>query len=84
MECLRTFNITCSATGNVLSCLSDSVTLPGMTSCQIGGNLTPVSCELGWCVCVCVCACVCVCVCARACVCACVCVCSYANWEAML
>ena len=32
---LRNFNISCSLVGNALNCISDSVTLPGRTMCQV-------------------------------------------------
>ena len=35
VECLRVFDIFCSMMGSVLSCTSDSTTLPDRTLCQI-------------------------------------------------
>jgi hypothetical protein len=44
VEYSRTFNISCSLTGNMLSCTSDDITLPGRTMCQID-ELQPVNCD---------------------------------------
>ena len=44
VDCLRTFNITCSLDGGMLECISDSVTIPGRTLCHIDGQI-PVTCK---------------------------------------
>ena len=44
VEGLRTFDISCSLSGNQLSCISDSTVLPGRTMCQIDNNI-PFNCE---------------------------------------
>ena len=44
VECLRTFNITCSLDDGLLRCTSDSVTIPGRTLCQTDDR-SPVICE---------------------------------------
>ena len=46
VDCLRTYNITCSAERNTMTCTSDGnvITIPDMTTCQIDDQ-APVSCQ---------------------------------------
>ena len=44
VEGLRTFDITCSLSGNLLRCMSDSTVMPGRTTCQIDNGI-PFNCE---------------------------------------
>ena len=44
VEDLKSFDISCSLVGNALNCISDSVTLPGRTMCQVDSQ-TPFNCK---------------------------------------
>lgn len=46
VENLRTFDISCTLSGNMLSCESASTILPGRTTCQTAADDDPFPCKI--------------------------------------